>query len=463
MKLYYYTAVFVLLCAVSCKKETTSFCNVKEFGAIGDNKTNNTLAIQAAIDACHKAGGGEVLIEEGNYITGTILLKDNVTLHIAEKATLIGSSNPEDYKSIDTFVDATGQNRGKCLIGAINAKNVGLIGKGKIDGKGQAFERKTLRKALKAKGYGKDATNMLVANRPFLIRFVKSKNITLKGLFLTNPAAWTCHFYKCNGVFVDELEILSHANKNNDGIDVDSSHDVIITNCKIDSGDDAICLKSTSPEATYNVSVNNCSLKSDWGAIKFGTESMGDMYNIKIKNCKINDTKGGGIKILSVDGANIFNITIDSIEMQNVDMPIFVRLGERLTTYRGVKQREVGSINDIYISNITAVTPNIDQARISPPTGVFVTGTPTRKIGKLYLDNISITLPGGGTLVHKTIEVPEDSSSYPEFSWFGILPSYGLMARHVEELNFKTSVFEVMGADARHEILMSNVDRFNKY
>ncbi|MEW4922867.1 glycosyl hydrolase family 28 protein [Algibacter sp. 2305UL17-15] len=461
MRVLNFAIIAFCLSFVACKK-STSFCSIKEFGAIGDYKTNNTLAIQSAIDACHKSGGGEVLVEGGDYVTGTILLKDNVTLKIEENASLIGSENPEDYRNIDSFVDATGQVRGKCLIGAIDAKNIGLVGTGVIDGRGKIFESKTLREKLMNKGYEKNTINKLVANRPFLIRFVRSENIKMDGLLLRQSAAWTCHFFQCNAINVNRLEIYGHANKNNDGIDIDSSHDVQITNCYINTGDDAICLKTTSPLPTYNVKVSDCTLKSEWGAIKLGTESMGDMYNIDIRRCKVNYTKGGGIKILSVDGANITDVTIDSINMTNVDMPIFIRLGERLRTYRDAPKREVGSINNVNILNITGSSADLDGSRVSPPAGVFITGTPNYKVGKINLKNIYITLPGGGLAEHKNINVIEDETKYPEFSLFGILPSYGLMARHVEDLNLENYKFIITRPDERHDILTLDVDNFNK-
>ncbi|GAL80638.1 polygalacturonase [Algibacter lectus] len=100
---------------------------------------------------------------------------------------------------------------------------------------------------------------------PFLLRFVKSNKITLKDIHIREAAAWACHFFQSYDILVDNISIYNHANKNNDGIDLDSSHDVVIKNCNINSGDDAICIKSTSPLATHDVQVSNCTLKSDWG------------------------------------------------------------------------------------------------------------------------------------------------------------------------------------------------------
>ncbi|MEM9338195.1 MAG: glycosyl hydrolase family 28 protein [Bacteroidota bacterium] len=465
--------VLMMLCLLNftgCYQQST--WDVTHFGAVGDSVTLNTEAIQSAIDACSKNGGGEVLIAGGTYVTGTLLLKDHVTLRISENARLVSSINPNHFKPIDPFIDATGQYRGQCLIGAIDAKNVGIVGKGTIDGRGEMFRVNQIKKTMQRLGEklitpqlpDVDTTKQHYVNkkirpsyRPFLIRLVRTKDIKIEGVSLRNPAAWTVHFYQCKKFNVSNVDIYSHANQNNDGIDIDSSTDGEITNVHVNSGDDAICFKATSPKPTERIRVANCRLSSHWGAIKFGTESMGDFRDIIIKNCNVYDTKGGGIKILSVDGANIHNIVIDSIEMENVDMPLFVRLGERRLTYRDAERLPVGTINDVQISNIKAVTRSLDESRMNPPTGVFITGTPNHAIGQLVLQNIDITLPGGGTTTHAAADVPENETKYPEFTLFGnALPAYGLYARHIDGLVTENVKFTLTGSDDRPQIITPN-------
>ena len=460
-----------ILCAVimwSCEKNTVWY--VTDFGAVGDSTVINTKAIQSAIDKCHSAGGGRVVIAGGDFFSGTILLKDNVTLEVAEGAQLLGSPNPYDYETIDPFVDATGQTRGKCLIGSIDAKNVAIVGKGTINGCGEMFTKVLVNRTLHRLGIkpkqemssqasGQDAKYLggKVQNfdRPFLLRFVRTDGLAIRDVNLKQPAAWTVHLFQCTNFIVDGVSVHSHANKNNDGIDIDSSSDGIIQNCNIDSGDDAICFKSTSPLPSQRVVVRNCTIKSDWGALKFGTESMGDYRDIKITNCLIHDTRGGGIKMLSVDGADISNIIIDSIQMQNVDMPVFIRLGERRLTYRDAPQQAVGTIDSIRISNITASTPGLEGSRLRPPTGIFITGTPDHQIGDIWLENINITLPGGGVDSLRNIIVPENETLYPEFTKFGgALPAYGLMARHVKGLKTTNVNITLLSEDAREEVVI---------
>lgn len=456
----FFISLSSLLIFSSCSKEIKSV-NILDFGAIGDSLTINTASIQKAIDFCNKKGGGIVNIDNGIYVSGTLLLKDNVTLHIHKNAKLVGSSNPKDYISIDTFIDATGQKRGNCLIGAKGASNIGIIGKGVIDGNGGAFKQNKLQNKAKKLGIGIKEMINLGSNRPFLLRFVSSKNILLKDIQLKQPAAWTCHFYQSNSIVVDNVNIYSHAHQNNDGIDIDSSHNIVIKNCTIDSGDDAICFKTTSPLPTYSIKVKNCKLKSEWGAIKFGTESMGDFYSIDVRNCTIKDTRGGGIKILSVDGANIKDITISDIIMEKVDMPIFIRLGERLRTYRNAKKQKVGSISNLKINNIIATTQDLNTSRVKPPNGIFITGTPNHKIGNIFLENIKIKLPGGGVKAN-LIEVAEAINKYPEFSHFKALPAYGLYGRHIETLNTKNVTFEITTPDEREVIFLQDVTKHNK-
>lgn len=462
------------ICLSSCNQKK-AFYDISEYGAVGDSLTVNTAAIQKAIDDCSKNGGGTVILKSGNYVSGTLLLKNNVNLKVTEGAKLISSINPNDFIPIDPFIDATGQYRGQCLIGAIDVENVSITGKGIIDGRGEKFKPKEVKKTLQRLGIEEkkhDFTHLLsknnryvskkirYGNRPFLVRFVRVKNSKFKDITLQQPAAWTLHFFQCNNFLVDGIKIHSKANRNNDGIDIDSSTNGKIINSHIDSDDDAICFKGTSSKAVDSIYVEHCKISSGWGAIKFGTESMGDFKNITVKNCKIYDNRGGGIKILSVDGANIENIKIDSIQMENVDMPIFVRLGERGLSYRGVEQRPVGNIKNVEISNITATTRSIENSRVVPPCGMFLTGTPLHKIENISIKNINITLPGTGSKEDAKIVVPENEFTYPEYTKFGgAVPAYGLFARHIKSLNVENISFKLLESDERKETILIDVDK----
>ncbi|WP_299555880.1 glycoside hydrolase family 28 protein [Seonamhaeicola sp.] len=466
--------VLVLL-SVGCASATKEkVFNIKDYGAKVDGKTINTEAIQEAIDACSKAGGGTVLISEGSYLSGTILLKDNVDLKIEEGATLLASLNPNDFPPVEPFIDATGQFRGQCLVGVIDAKNVSITGKGTIDGQGKMFAPKVLKERIKKLGIKLKEpdlsglltdTNQYVSktvktnNRPFLVRVVRSKNIKLTDINLRQPAAWTLHFFQTHHFEVDGISIYSHANKNNDAIDIDSSTHGVIKNCTLDSGDDAICFKSTSPEPTTNVEVYDCKLSSHWGAIKFGTESMGDFRDIVVRDCFIHDTKGGGIKVLSADGAKVENILIEDIKMENVEMPIFIRLCERRLVYRNAKRKPTGSINNVTIRNIEAKVSDRDSLRMPVSTGFYFSGTPDHLLGKINIENVKVDLPGGATSEDAKRVVPENITEYPEFTKLGPTPAYGLFARHIKNLSIKDVSFSLRDEDAREEIVEINTNK----
>ncbi|WP_245949214.1 glycoside hydrolase family 28 protein [Lutibacter citreus] len=455
----------------SCEKQTV--WNVKDYGAVDDNKTINTQAIQNAIDECSKSGGGTVMLDGGTFISGTILLKNNVNLNITENTVLLGSINPNDYPVVDPFIDATGQFRGQCFIGAIDVDNASISGKGTINGQGEMFTPANVKKTIKRLGIeivkpdfssliSKDSkyvnNDIRYSNRPFLVRLVRATNVKMKDIHLRQPAAWTLHLFQCDEFEIDGIDIHSHANRNNDAIDIDSSTHGVIKNVTIDSGDDAICFKSTSPKPSSDIEVYDCKIKSNWGAIKFGTESMGDYKNITVRDCFIHDTRGGGIKMLSVDGANIDNVLIENITMENVEMPIFIRLGERGLTYRGVEKKPVGSINNVVIRNIKAKVSELSELRLTPTSGFFFTGTPNHKIGNIKFENIEVSLPGGGTDEDMKIVVPENETEYPEFTKLGATPAYGVYARHIENLETKNIKFTLRSEDKRKEIVLVDVN-----
>lgn len=430
------TLSFILMCTLIAHGKKT--WTITDFGAVADGKTLNTVAIQKAVDKCAKTGGGQVIVPAGTFLCGTIELKNHVELHLEKGATLLGSKNNDDYKIIAPFVDATGQQRGKCFIGANKQQNIAISGEGIIDGQGKG-----------RKGH-----------RPFLVRLVGCNQATVQGVTLRQPAAWTLHLQQSSNILVDGIHIYSHANRNNDGIDIDSSHDVEIRNSVINSGDDAVCIKATTPDPTYNVYVHDCDISTDWGGIKFGTESMGDFHHIVVERCTLHDIKGGAIKLLSMDGANIHDIVIQNLCMKNVEMPIFVRLGERLRTYtKEQKKRPVGSISKVLIRNVQAAVRAPQDCRVEHPSGMLITGTPNHKISDLTIEDFHITLDGTGTEEDCTREVPEDIKRYPEFSFFGILPASGIYARHIEQLTLKNVDIDVIGQDKRPLTYFEDVNK----
>jgi hypothetical protein len=410
-----------------------SVARVTDQGARGDGQTLDTAAIQSAIDRCAARGGGRVIVPgPATYVIGTILLKSGVTLHLEAGAVLLGSPNRDHYVAIDPFVEGTGMVVGTGLVAAENAHDVAIEGEGTIDGQGA--------------GWPRDREHP----RPFLLRLVRCRNVRLSGVRLTAPAAWTCNLYQCRRVRIDRLRIDSHGNANNDGIDVDGCQDVRITRCRIDSGDDAIVFKTTSQVPNEDVTVTDCDLKSRWGAIKWGTESLGDMRRFRIRRCRIRDTDGGGLKILSADGAILEDIHVRDVTMENVDMPISIILRARRRTYRDLPPRDVGLIRDVRIENVTASAPN--DGRVKPAAGLLITGLEGRRIENIRLRNVQLSLPGGATPEDARRTVPELAAEYPEYGRLGALPAFGAFVRHARGIMFERVTFVPRAVDARPAI-----------
>ena len=286
--------------------------DVTKYGAKGDSTTLNSVTIQKAIDDCSKSGGGKVIFPAGKYLSGTIVLKDNVTLRLLKSAVIVGSTNVEDYQNLDPFTDGLGTDVGWALVVAVDAKNIGIEGEGAIDGQGSKLKAQHILTDTRPEG-------QRWGRRPFLLRIVRCNGVTVRGVTLYYSAAWTSHYFHSTNITIEKVKIVSRGVAHNDGIDIDGCQHVRIRDCDINSGDDALCFKTTSSKmACSDIVVTGMKLKSSQGAIKMGTESMAPFENIKISNCYIYETNNGGIKLLTVDGAHLRNIVISDIEMVEV-------------------------------------------------------------------------------------------------------------------------------------------------
>lgn len=418
--------------------------DITGYGAVGNGNTLNTAAIQKAIDACYKSGGGKVVIPSGTFLTGTIALNDNITLQLKKGAVLLGSTDVNDYQNLDPFVDGLGISVGWALVVAVDKKNIGIEGEGIIDGQGSKLKAQQILTDTRPE-------SQRWGRRPFLLRVVRCQNVSVQGVTLNYSAAWTSHYFQCKQVNIKNVKIVSRGVAHNDGMDIDGCQDVTIKDCDVVSGDDALCFKTTSSKmACKDIVISGLRLKSGQGAIKIGTESMAPFEHISISKCYIYDTANGGIKLLSVDGAQIRDINISDITMVEVKTPMLIRLGARLSVFRKDQdtQQPIGALENVTIRNVKAKAA--DNAQLMPPSGILITGIPDHPIKNLTLKNIEINLAGGGNAENARQVVPEAIDKYPEVKTFGpLVPAYGVWARHVDGLKLRNVKFTLSHNDLR--------------
>lgn len=410
-----------------------------------EGSRDNAAAIQKAIDKVSSLGGGTVVVPAGDFVTGPIELKSGVELHLEMGAKLLGYPDTTAYRKAHMVVGGNRSNLSS-LIYAYQQNNIAVTGLGTIDGQG---------------GHEAFKTKEDPGNRPMIILFRDCKNVVVKDVTLQNSAHWTQLYTECEGVRVSGIKVYSHCNYNNDGIDIESS-DVVVTNCIFDCEDDAICLKAAPSKLCENISVSNCVAASNCNAIKLGTASVGGWRNVSISNITVRHAsednfrrwqtrlKGitapvtviSGIAIEVVDGGIAENINVSNVAMTDVQTPIFIRMARRSES----DHPDGSHMRGITISNVTAESQSMMSCSI--------TGVPGLYPENIYLSNIDITAPGGGTAEDALIVVPEAEDSYPENRKLGqVLPAGGVFIRHVNNVYINNMKFHFRKPDARPIII----------
>ena len=434
--------------------------NASLFGIQSNGTTLNTTSIQTAIDYINANGGGRLVFYVGRYLTGTIHLKSNVTIQLEEGAILVGSVNPFDYEM---------ENNWTALIFALNQDNIGITGKGVIDGQG--FQVATNLVDLIHKGVVKDPLKYdrpREAIRPLNIYFKGCRNVTIKGIILKDPASWNQTYDQCKNVVIDKIIVDSKSYWNNDGVDIVDCDSVSITNSYFDAADDGICLKSHSADfICQNVYIHNNTIRTSANGIKFGTASYGGFRNIKIINNLVFDTYRSAITFAAVDGGLVENIVVDSLRSINTGNVIFLRIGER-------RAGKKGKMSNITISNVYAEVPSTkpdagynyegpveDLPRNISPSSIV--GMPDALIENVVLKNIEIHYPGGGNSSYAKVgldeldKVPEMAANYPEFSMFRELPAWGFYIRHAKGITFENVTLICDKNDYRSAVVLDDV------
>lgn len=424
MMKYYFLLACCLVSTVRGEDVT-----VLDFDAVPDGKTLTTAALQNAIDHCSNSGGGTVTVPPGTYLTHTVYLKNGVNLHLRKGAVILGDTDPTAFDQAVILGD--------------HIEDAALTGLGTVNGQGFArfFPRK--------------------GPRHNDVRLVGCKNIVVKDVTMIDAPTWVFRIRECDGVMVRGVRIYSYVNQNNDGIDIDAKN-VVVSDCIIDSEDDAICLKSDNPDfLVENITITNCIAASNCNAIKFGTASHGGFRNIVVSNCVLRrpseaakipprSTLEGcdsdeimeiGLALEIVDGGVMDQVAIDNITMTGIQTPLFIRLGNR---------RGTGTLKNVVISNITATDETLLHSSI--------TGIPGSCVENVIVKDLIFNSKGTGGMAEATATPPEKIDSYPQANIvFGYsVPAYGMYMRHVKNLMLQNFVFNLLAPDARPALVMDD-------
>jgi polygalacturonase len=370
---------FVFAAVSAAAKEKAPFYNVLKYGAKNDGSKLATGAIKKAIEAASSAGGGTVFFPAGEYLTGPIHLKSNITIHIDAGALVKFSDNFDDYlPMVPTRYEGTDVVSFSPLFYAYKQENITITGRGTIDGQGKkwwAFAEGESRKSSDSK-WQKEFHRMNqdilrpdlpgVVERGFLrppfIQPMYCKNVRIEGITIINSPFWTVNPEFCENVTITGVTINNPPSPNTDGINPESCRNVHISNCHISVGDDCITIKSGKDRAgrkmaapAENYTITNCTMLSGHGGVVIGSEMSGDVRKITISNCVFDGTdRGIRIKTARGRGGIVEEIRVDNIIMKNIrDQAIVLDMQYAKTEPEPVSER-TPRFRNIHFSNITA-------------------------------------------------------------------------------------------------------------
>lgn len=437
--------------------------NVRDYGAKGDGKTLDSPAIDKAIEACVKQGGGKVVLPAGTYLSGSIHMKSNVELHLQSGCVILTAPQSMGaYDKSETFGFPEYQDGGhtyfhNSLIWAEGQENISITGHGMIDGLG--LTKKDTEKGGKVQGGSIGAGDKAIA-------FKQCKNILIRDVTIYRGGHFAIIVTGCERGTIDNVTI----DTNRDGIDIDCCKYITLTNCKVNTpNDDAIVLKSSyalkRAVPCEHILVTNCIVtgyklgtfldgtyvpeKVNWvcGRIKLGTESNGGYRDITISNCTC--MYSSGLAFEEVDQGLMDNIVVTNIALKHVHhYPIYITTGCR---NRGPKEvTEPSRGQNIMISNVQAL--DCDSL-----AGIIITGMENAPLKNISLSNIFVEYRGGGTADMAQKKYREQGTNYPEPRWAGPTPSYGLFARHIDGLKLRDITFALKKDDGRPAVMLENV------
>ena len=468
--------------------------DIRENGATGDGATLDTAAIQKAIDAAAAAGGGTVLFPAGRYLSFSLRLRSHVTLQLEPGSVLIAAEpgtagqfyDAAEPNPWDMYQDFGHSHWHNSLIWGENLEDIAIVGTGRIWGRGLTRQGPGPRRPAQvgdmpsSLGNADPMNERAKAGQEYGADMVGKGNkaIALKNcrhVLLRDFSVFKGGHFALLATGVDHLTIDNvKVDTDRDGFDIDCCRYVRIANCGVNSpNDDAICLKSSYalgvPRFTENVVITNCQvsgydlgtyfdgtfgrtqikapdLEGVCGRIKLGTESNGGFRNIAISNVVFERCRG--LAIESVDGGIIEDIVVTNLAMRELsNSPLFIRLGRRMRAPQGTP---IGAIRRVSIQHVSVAGAAHEYASI-------VAGLPGHPVEDVSISHLTSVHAGGGTLADAGRAIPENETTYPEPSMFGVTPAFGLYARHVRGLNLHQVAMRAVKPDARPAVVLDDV------
>ena len=416
--------------------------NVRDYGAKGDGAANDTEAIRAAVSACRDAGGGCVLIPAGVYRAGMIDLHSDMELRIGDGATLVSTLDPGDFRTEPGDAAGTGD---ACLVAQIRARhasNVKITGRGTVEGRVMSFMFEDFENG----GVGEEHFSMerWQMFRPRSVYFEDVKNWTIRDVAFHDSAGWTVHLRGCVDGIVDGVRICNPLRAaNTDGIDVDSCRRLVVRNCSIETGDDAVVLKTKSfadwraGEAKYgaceDIQVSNVTAVASSAAFKIGTETSGDIRGVRFVDCRASGS-AQALSVYSRDGGVVEDVVFERIEAsayRRIDAPrhrlgfgwwgagypIFVSAGYRTPGYTLQGLVEPGRVSGIVVRD----------CRLECEAPAYLVGLPG-KIENVRMEGVRLDFVRRG-------RSPTDRlDEHPSMSPYRAIPMPAVFADHVAGL-----------------------------
>ena len=484
-------ALAALIAMLPSSARARPIFDIRDHGARGDGVTLDTDAVNRAIEASARAGGGTVRIPAGHYPCFSIRLRSNVAI-LLEKGAVVEAADPARHGgryddpepgSSGLYQDFGHSHWRNSLFWGDGIENVSITGPGMIHGLGLTREgpragwtRETGERPLSMRGMSAaDIAKLepgVAAMRGLGNKAISLKNcrgVHLSDFTLLRGGHIGILLTGVRGVTIDRLVI----DTQRDGIDLDAVTDATVTNCRVNSpNDDAIVVKASYGlerlAASENIVIRDCEVSGydlgtlvdgtrqrtqqfapdrdrPTGRIKLGTESNGGYRHILIERCRFDHCRG--LALETVDGGAMEDVTVRSLRLNDVtSAPIFVRLGDRR---RGPSGTQIGSTRGITISDFEATA-------IDPRFAAMIAGIPGHPVTGVMLRNIHLQFLGGGSAVDAARVPEEHPEAYPEPSMFGTLPAWGLWVRHARDVTIDRLTMETLRPDARPPILVQD-------